>query len=409
MRYRLLFLLSLIAVIAYVQRLSLSVAGKRLESELEITKEQLGDIFSAFFLGYAVLQLPSGWMADRWGSRVMVALFALASSAFTASAGLGFDAQSLMVLWFLLGLAQAGLFPCAAKAIGQWIPDTERAFASGVLGSSMALGSALGPVLSASILQATTWQNLCTILAIPGCIWAFSYLLVIPEPSAAMNARSVSVAKPEAIWGEILVTPAVWLLCAQQFLRAAGMVFFFTWFPTYLREARGTSEMDAGWFTTYTGIAAMAGGVLGGLFSDFLLRTTGLRWWSRQGQAVVGMCVCSLAIFLSFAQTNLSFALFFLSVGAFAGTFGGVSGYTVAIELGGKYVASVFSLMNMFGNLGAMFLPATVGRLVKSTGSWDIPIFLFGAVFAIDAVCWALLRPKYVIGERPNPRRKMDH
>jgi MFS family permease len=147
--------------------------------------------------------------------------------------------------------------------------------------------------------------------------------------------------------------------------------------------------------TGAVGLGAMAGGILGGLASDWLLRRTGNRRLSRQGLAVAGLSLCSVLVLVSAGITGREVATGFLTLGALAAAFGGVSGYAVAIEFGGKRVATVFSAMNMCGNVGAALFPAAVGTLLDATGDWDIVLYLFAGVLALDAILWALLNPRH--------------
>jgi MFS family permease len=172
------------------------------------------------------------------------------------------------------------------------------------------------------------------------------------------------------------------------------MVFFVTWFPTFLQKTRDISLLGSGALTTVAGIGAVVGSLTGGFFSDWLLNKTGSARLSRQGIAVLGMGICSLLILLSYFAQDIYQSMALITLGAFSATFGGVSGYTVAISFGGRRVATVFSIMNMFGNLGAALFPVTAGFLVAKTGNWNLILFLFAGVMAIDAVCWALLNPQ---------------
>jgi nitrate/nitrite transporter NarK len=133
---------------------------------------------------------------------------------------------------------------------------------------------------------------------------------------------------------------------------------------------------------------------LGGFASDGLLKFTGNRRLSRQGIAVAGMACCSLLIAAAWFIDDTNLAIAVITLGIFCATFGGVSGYTVAMEMGGKQLATVFSTMNMCGNIGAMIFPAAVGALVSATGNWDLALWLFSGIMAIAAVCWALLNPR---------------
>jgi MFS family permease len=152
-------------------------------------------------------------------------------------------------------------------------------------------------------------------------------------------------------------------------------------------------------------MGGVLGSLLGGFASDALLARTGNRRLSRQGIAVAGMACCSALIVASFFIADTHWAMAAIGLGAFCATFGGVSGYTVAIEFGGKHVGTVFSTMNMCGNIGAMLFPITAGWLVATTNNWNLALFLFAVIMAIDAVCWALLNPQGTLfGEKDAPR-----
>jgi len=137
------------------------------------------------------------------------------------------------------------------------------------------------------------------------------------------------------------------------------MIFFVTWFPTFLRETRGVSLMQAGLLTSYAGAAAMVGGICGGYASDWLLARTGSKRLARQALAAVAMATCACLILLSAFVAEVNAAIALISAGAFIGCFGGVAGYTVAIDYSGDRVGTVFGAMNMAGSFGAMLFPLT--------------------------------------------------
>ncbi|MFM8703528.1 MAG: MFS transporter [Planctomycetia bacterium] len=188
--------------------------------------------------------------------------------------------------------------------------------------------------------------------------------------------------------------PSLLLLCGQQFLRAAAMIFFVTWFPTFLRETRGVSLMQSGLLTSYAGVAAMLGVICGGYASDWILARTGSKRIARQCLAAVAMATCAVLIVLSSFVADVNAAIVLISAGAFVACFGGVAGYTVAIDYGGDRVGTVFGAMNMAGSFGAMLFPVTVGWLVSATGTWNAALFTFAGLMAVDAVLWALLNPQ---------------
>ena len=395
MRYHVLTFLCAAAVIAYVQRLGFNVVERMVRGDSGLDREQIGRVMAAWSLGYDLLQLPSGWLADCFGSRRVLAALALAWSVLTGLVGLARNFYSLLGLWFCMGLAQAGIFPCAAKSIGQWFGESSRASAAGLLGSSMALGSAIAPALTGLLVSHYSWPPVFLAYAVLGILWSAVYFVAVPDAPASANG----LLSPPPVWTRqdwltLVTSVPMILLCGQQFFRACGMAFFYTWFATFLQETRGVNLTEAGVMTGAVGLGAMAGGILGGLASDWVLRRTGSRRLSRQALAVAGLSLCSALVLTSAGITSREVATGVLTLGAFAGAFGGVSGYTVAIEFGGKRVATIFSVMNMCGNIGAALFPAVVGTLLDATGDWDFVLYLFAGVLALDATLWALLNPR---------------
>lgn len=404
-RYQVLAFLCVSAGIAYVQRAALSVPAEEIASDLHFSDfaRDMGWIQTAWYLSYGLMQLPSGWLADRLGSRTALAILSVVWSAATLLSACATDFTSLLLLWGLMGAAQAGAFPCAAKALGRIFPESERARASGLLACGMTIGGALAPILTALSLEFLSpwadgmhidrWRLLLAAYAIPGMLWTIVFLAIISRGKLPAT-ESTNEVRPAVDWLCMLRSSSLALLCGQQFFRAAGMVFFLTWFPTFLQKTRGVSQLDSGILTTVAGIGGVLGSLSGGFFSDWLLQQTGNSRLSRQGIAVVGMASCSLLIIASYFIRDVNSSILLISLGAFCATFGGVSGYTVAISFGGRHVATVFSTMNMFGNLGAALFPVSAGWLVAQTGNWNLILFLFAAIMAIDAVCWAVLNPR---------------
>jgi nitrate/nitrite transporter NarK len=228
-----------------------------------------------------------------------------------------------------------------------------------------------------------------------GIVWSGFYFVAVPDaPASASEHPSRPPAWTRQDWVTLVSSVPMILLCGQQFFRACGMAFFYTWFATFLQETREVNLAEAGFMTGAVGLGALAGGILGGLFSDLLLRRTGNRRLSRQGIAVAGLSLCSALVLISTGITSREVAIGVITLGAFAATFGGISGYTVAIEFGGRRVATIFSVMNMCGNIGAAVFPAAVGTLIDTTGDWDLVLYLFAGILALDALFWALLNPR---------------
>ena len=408
MKRTMLAFLGVMSLVAYIQRAAISVPLQEIGHDLALAEPTwwLGLLQSAWQLGYAACQLPAGWVADRFGSRRTLVVGAVLWSLATAATGLAGSYAAVVAIWTTMGMLQAVAFPCAVRTIGRLFADGERARASGWLGAGMLAGAALAPALTAWLLEqvgpwATAegidrWRICLVLYAVPGIVWAAAYWMATRTPTIATAPAATAAAAPmqRTTWLRACGDRPLLLLCGQQFLRAAAMIFFVTWFPTFLRETRGVSLMEAGLLTTCAGGAALLGTVLGGYGSDFVLARTGSKRLARQGIAAVGLSACAVLVGASFLVTHVTGALTLISAGAFAAAFGGVAGYTVAMDYGGERVGTVFGAMNTAGNVGAMLFPAAVGWLVTATGTWNSALVLFAVLMVADACLWLILDPQ---------------
>lgn len=394
MRHTLLAFLCGITVIAYVQRSAMNGATKPIEEDLGLTSAELGLVMSGWYLLYSLFQLPGGWLADRLGSKPALLVFAAAWSVLTGLAGLAGGFVGLLLIWGLMGAAQAGIFPCATKALGATFPRTEQAFASGALACSMSLGAALAPAVTGQLLGPLSWQQIFALYALPGLAWAVAFGVGVRPPDGPTREGPGGPDPAPVRWSRLVTDLHMLLLCFQQFLRAGAMVFFYTWFARYLQETKGLSAADAGGLAFWPPFVGAFGGLAGGLLSDGLYRRTGNPRLARQGLTVVLLLACTLMAGAAYFVDDPHWAVVLISVGGFCGAASGVSAYALAMAYGGSRVATVFATMNMSGNLGATAFPVGVAALVAATGSWDVALVLFVVLFGLSAVCWAVLNPR---------------
>ena len=332
MRYNLLSFLCAATVIAYVQRSALGVPSKAIEHDLGMTSQDLGLVWLVWYAGYALFQLPAGWVADRFGSKPALIAFAVTWSLLTALTRAATGFTGLCMLWGVMGIAQAGIFVCATKAIGAVFQRTEQAFASGALACCMAGGAALSQVITGQLLGPLTWQQILTVYAVPGLVWAVAFALVVPSPERPAlaaeqhepGARTTSSKSEPVRWSRLVTDRQMILLCAQQFQRTAAAALFFTWFPRYLQETKGVSVGESGSLAAWPLVAGVFGGLVGGTISDWLLRQTGNVRLSRQGLAIVGTSICAAVSLAAYRADSAETAVILVSIAGFCGYASGV-------------------------------------------------------------------------------------
>jgi MFS family permease len=424
-RYGVLAWLCAAALIAYVCRNSIAVAESSIRTDLELKSltilglveltpdDQMGWAMGAFFLTYAVLQLPTGWLGHVWGSRRALPFFALLWSAMTGLMALAGGLPLLLLARLGNGGAQAGIFPCTTATVARWFPLTRRALPNGFLASAMAVGAALGAALTARLLPCLGWRGVFALYSLPGIAWAVLFFLWFrdrPQEHPLVNAGELALlgaspAEPEPRrepipWAAILTSSAMWWIAGQQFFRAAGLIFFYSWFPTFLQRTRGVSLAQAGDLTSLPLLATVLGSLAGGQLSDWVMSRTRSRRLSRQGVAAGSLTLCALLSVLAFGIEQVQLAVAVISAGMFCAALAGPCAYCITIDLGGQHVTTVFSVMNMAGNVGAFLFPIVVPRLVSWRG-WDEVYFLFVGIYLAAALCWLLLKPHGPLFARP--------
>jgi len=407
-RYLVLVWLCLAATIAYVQRNSLGVAESTIRGELGISEQAMGWIGSAFFASYGAAPVADGMV-------VAPARLAAGAPAFRRLVveRLGLPGAGARHSGTLERAADDGSgagrhLPAAANTITKWFPVTRRSVASGALAAFMSVGGAAGVAMTGYLINGVGWRTTFALYALPGIAWAIGFGLWFRDsPSehpaveeselAAIRGRSVPLAIGDTVttmsrepvpWGVILRSAALWWIGCQQFFRAAGQVFFATWFPTYLQQTRGVSVPHSGLLTSLPVLAVVLGSLAGGLLSDWLLSRTSSRRVARQALAVVSLLACTVLVVLAFFIRDTTLAVLAISGGQFFASCAGPCAYAISMDLSGRHVTTVFSFMNMCGNLGAFAFPIVVPALVAWTGAWDAVLFTFAGIHLAAAVCW---------------------
>ena len=405
-RFAVLAWLCAAAALAYVSRNAIAVAESTVRADLGLTKDQSGWLMSAFFISYAVFQIPGAWFGQRFGARRALPAFAIAWSLATAAMAAGWFFM-LFVARIAKGLAQAGLFPVSTGVVASWFPKTGRAFATGALASFMSVGGAAGAALTGWLVVTIGWRWMFLLYSLPGLLWAawfWSYFRNTPQEHESVNAAeqrligsnqtAAQLTAPPTPWLQLFTSPAMWCICGQQFFRAAGYMFFTSWFATYLQESRGVTITTSGVLTMLPLLSVVAGSLAGGVVSDAIFQRTQSLRLARQALAGCSLALCAMLTLSAYFFTDALAAVLIISAGSFFAAIAGPCGYTITIDMGGDHVPTVNSVMNMSGNIGAMLFPLAVPWLLRETGSWNAVLLTFGALYIAAALCWLFLRPE---------------
>lgn len=401
--------------IAYIDRSNLSVAAPFIQKEFHFSDSMKGVLLSAFFWTYAVFQLPSGWLVDRFGPRRVYALAVVWWSIWTAATALARGLGSLFGTRLLLGMGEAPVQPTNAKVVSEWFPPKERAFASSIYDTGQQLGTALSVPVITAIIAGLGWRFAFVVTGVVGLTWIALWLWVYRPPrrhrwlsraeldhieSGTERPAATEPGAPPVRWRDLLKHSTVWGLICGYICRAFVVYFFITWYPSYLVDARGFTIVELGVFGSIPALLAIGADWLGGAFSDYLLRRGLPLSRARKIPIIGGMLLASVIALTPFVHGNLA-VMVLLSFANCSSAFaaGAVLSLPTHIAPTTGTVGSVAGLQNFGSQVGGIISPIVVGFLLDATGgSYALPLLVAAAMAVAGAVIYAL-----VVKVRPLP------
>jgi sugar phosphate permease len=406
-RVGILTLIPLLYLIIYLEKSNIAVAAPAISRAFGFDRAQMGWIFSAFVLAYAIGQIPSGWLADRLGPRRVISLLVPFWSVTTLLTGLGGGFVSLLGLRFLTGLGASGTFPITTRAMQPWFYPSERGTIHGISHACARLGGAIVPPLAVWLMVSFGWRWVFYVCGAIGFLWVGIFLYVYrdtpaqhPRLSAQERARLSGLRTPSKCasvpWAVILRSPNMVFIACAFGCYAYGGYFFIAWLPSYLVDYRHLSMTQMGLAASLPLLAGMVGDLIGGLAGDYMLRRTGRLNLSRRIVAVVGMLGAALFIIPAAMADSAAMAVIYLSVSLLFMEFLNGPSWAVTMDVGGRFSGTVSSLMNMGASIAGSISPVVFGMLTQQ-GRWLAPFVIQAAVLVLGAVIWLFL----IDAERP--------
>jgi MFS transporter, ACS family, D-galactonate transporter len=391
-RFRVLALISVGTMINYLDRTVLGVAAPGLQSDLHISPAMMGIVFSAFSWSYAAAQIPGGWLLDRIGTRLTYFLSVAFWSMFTLLQGFAGGIGSLLGFRLGLGVSEAPCFPTNSRVVVTWFRDQERAQATAVYTVGEYLGLAcFGPLLF-WLTHRFGWRSPFLLVGTVGLLFAGVWWMLYRDPEAADPAAQPLRAKP-IHWAQVrqlLGYRQVWGASIGQFGGNSTLVFFLTWFPSYLAKERHMDWTRAGFFAILPFLAAACGVLLGGWGSDMLLKRTGSRNLARKLPVVGGLFGASTIILANFVNGD-ALVIAILSFAFFCQGMTGL-GWTVISDIAPKELVGLTGgIFSFAANLAGVITPIVVGAIIGATGSFYYALAYVGAAALLGAFSYVFL------------------
>lgn len=393
-RYTILFLLFLLSLVNYIDRVNISITAPVMMPELGWDTAWFGVVFSSFVCGYATFMIPSGLLVDTRSPKFLLVAACCGWSFFTLLTPLGRYSFFLMLgLRFLVGTFEAVSLPAATVINSRWVPKRELGIAQMISLSGIYAGQLIAYPISTWIVATYSWRAVFYVNALVGFLWVALWLW--RGADRPPNVQEVQVERKSertrVPLGALLKTPSVVALAVAYFFWAYGLTMVVAWLPTYLVQARHFTMQQMGW----VGMLPTAGGLIGvlggGGLSDWLTKQGVNTVWARKGIPAIAIA-CS-APFLALAATITSpiSAVFAFALFQLLTTLGLVAFWSIPVEMNARLAGSIASIMNFGGNFGGFFSPMVAGFLVQQTGDWSLPFYTAAAGCLTGALVLALL------------------
>ena len=396
----------LLAILSYIDRVAISQAAGPMSRDLGLGKSQMGLVFGAFALSYAIFEIPSGWMGDALGARRVLVRIVLWWSAFTALTGLAWSYTSLIFIRFLFGIGEAGCFPNITKAFSVWLPNREQAAAQGILWTLARWGGAFTPPLVILVFRFVSWRGAFVIFGALGLVWSlffYRWYRDRPEDHPSVNAGELELLREvhqnagshsNVPWSRLLASRSVWLLWAQYFCFTFTWYFYVTWLPTYLQEARHQTAEQAARLAIFPLFFGGFGSLTSGFFYRKLSGPLGGLRRARQFTAGGALIGSATFILIMMRMEDPLTAMIFMGLSSFCADFLMPPAWNACMDVGGKYAGTVAGSMNMMGNLAGFVAPVLGGFLLdNSITGWVTLFYLMAGLSLLGAICWMFIDP----------------
>jgi ACS family glucarate transporter-like MFS transporter len=434
--------LGVLAFLTYFDRICISRAQAAIREDLDISAGQMGLIMGAFWLAYALFELPAGWMGDKYGARITLTRIVLAWSIFTALSGMATGFWSLLIYRFLFGVGEAGAFPNMARIQSQWLPVSSRPRAGGLLWMLARWGGAFSIPLFGLMMAGFGSDSFReTVSSIPGlswlagyapwrisfwaagvlgafwCIAFYSWFRDHPSEKKSVNAAELDLitrgapkesrghGMPSHLWGSLLFNRSLIAMGVLYMCGSFGWSFFASWMPEYFKQVQHMDYEESQWMAASPLFCGGISCIVGGILCNITTARSKNKWLARALFPICGYVTASLCMLLIPWVKSPTQAIVLLCIAEAAHDFGQGANWSTIVDIGGSYAGVAAGLINTIGNMGNAFQPYIGAGIIKNYG-WNTVFVVYGIAFIIAAGMWFLIDPRhkfYKEDENGNP------
>jgi MFS family permease len=418
-RYWVFFLLFLFNVVAYVDRVNMSVAGKPIAEAFGLSPIALGYLFSSFFWAYVLMMLPGGRLIDRRGAHVAATIATAVWSLAQMATGIAGGFATMLLARLGLGMGEAPFAPVTYQSVRLWAPYGERGTAIAAISAGSAIGPALGAPIVAWLIEATSWRWSFLITGAIGFLWVLVWSALVstpertnwlPEPErqyirTAREPDSVPAPSEGGGYLRLIRAPAMWGLFIAQGCLVYSLYLYLTWLPNYLQTARHLSLIGSGLFTALPFFVAAIVNVIVNWFGDRLFSFAALRRGARRYLVALCLLLTGTGLLVPYVSSLtavvvlVTIAVSFSNVGPAAN-----AALTGDLLRSPADAGRAFAFLVLGGNSFGLLAPIVTGYIVALTKSFNSAFFTAGGLALFGAIV-VLVLSHGTIGATPDSAR----
>jgi MFS transporter, ACS family, D-galactonate transporter len=399
LRWWIIALLSLGMIIAYVERANLSVVlvVPEFKQVFGLSEADRGLLNSAFFWSYAFLQIPAGWLIDRYGVKFPYAIGFFCWSILSAGTALCTSVSQLIAVRFLLGVSESVVLPASMRWIRFNFREKERGLAVGLFMTGTKIGPAIGAPVTAGLIALYDWRAMFLILGFGSLLWLLPWMTLVRNDDRQIEQQAIKAGGESVSFGRLMASPVIWGTIIGTFCYMYFVYFCLTWMPAYFVERRNLSLTSMGLYTFFSfgGMATMA--ALAGWAADRMIAAGRNPVNVRKGFTIAGFVMASTEVIGAFSD-SVPVALFF-AVFSLSGLGLATANYWALTQtlIPGASIGKIVGIQNCAANLPGIVAPILTGWLKQSTGSYEAPMQAIWFFLLLGIAAYLILvREKYV-------------
>ena len=416
-RYAVLAFVFAAAFITYLDRVCISVAAPAMQADLHLSQLQCAWVITVVIFAYGVFEIPTAWLGDRWGQRLMLIRIVGGWSLFTMLTGAVHNLWTLLATRSAFGAAEAGAFPTLSRALSHWFPLHERSRANGIMWMGARSGGALAPPLAVALILAIGWRFTFALFGMVGLVWCAACAIWYRDDPAAhpsVNAGELALIRVGAAppphagdrvpWKSLLLNRTVMALFWSYFASGFGFQFFVTWLPTYLMREHGLTLQRSGAYAALPLAAGAAGCLVGGVIADWLTRRSGSVVLGRRSVGIGGFLLGAAGYAAAIYAHSAEAAIAFLALASGAHDLTLPVLWATTTDVGGKFGGTASGFVNFASSLAGVLAPLSAAVLERIFGSFHAIFIAAAAMYLVGAALWLIIDPRNPIpSEKEQP------